>query len=463
MHQQKKDLMTYALADYTCSCGHRHNTNILQINLDGDLGAVIDRLIRQPSGKSERILTADRNRLLLVADDHTWNACGKKLAAELAALAYEFETCVFPGDPVLIPDEKAVFTVMNHLRPDIGLLVAIGSGTLNDLTRFVGSRTGLPYYIVATSPSMDGYASTVSPLIVNNMKVTLEACGASAILADPAVLANSPDNMLAAGLGDILGKYSAICDWRVGALIEHEYYCEPVASLVLDLADECRAQTDAVKRRDPHAARTIMEGLILSGIAMSYIGNSRPASGSEHHLSHFWEMAYQRQGRAPVPHGSKVGLAVIITCALYRRLLSLKPDFAAARARLNRMSRETWLADMRRIYQAGADELIELDAHSSKNDPVQMAVRIDRLEKEWPNILSIIKKTIPEPDIIRRALADVGGATRPSDLGLEQDMVADGLRFAREIRNRYTVLQLYADLDMTEVSVKIAEELWTRD
>jgi len=104
MNQQNKDLMTYALADYICSCGRRHNTNIRQINLDGDLGAAIDRLIRQQTGKTGRVLSSDRNRLLLVADDHTWNACGKKMAAELTALSYSFETCIFPGDPVLIPD-----------------------------------------------------------------------------------------------------------------------------------------------------------------------------------------------------------------------------------------------------------------------------------------------------------------------------------------------------------------------
>ena len=147
----------------------------------------------------------------------------------------------------------------------------------------------------------------------------------------------------------------------------------------------------------------IMEGLILSGIYMSQIGNSRPASGAEHHLSHFWEMSLLRQGREPVLHGSKVGLATIITCSLYRHLLTIKPDFNAARARLAHLDPQLWLKQMKEAYREGADELIQLEQTSGKNDPVMMAKRLDVLEAKWPLLCHIIEETIPDPGLVRQA------------------------------------------------------------
>ena len=458
--KQIPDLIQYAQADYLCGCGRRHRTDIRQIHVGGPVEAPLHSLLSRHAGRGGQILQPGRSRILLVADQNTWRAAGKRAADSLSDLPYGLDTCIFPGEPVLLPDEKAVFTIVKALRPETELLLAVGSGTLNDLTRFVSSRTGIPYDIVATAPSMDGYASSVTPLIINKMKVTLDACGASAILADPAVLAECPGTMLAAGLGDILGKYSAICDWRLSALVTGEYLCESVADTVLHTVDACRRNAAALGRRDPAAAAGVLEGLLLTGMAMSYVGNSRPASGSEHHLSHFWEMAYIREGRPPVLHGSKVGVAVIMTCALYRHLLDLQPDFAAARSRLDQFDPRQWREQMRRVYGEGAEELIGLEAKSGKNDPLKSAARLGRLETLWPEIRRLVARTIPEPNSVSQALALAGGAAAPADLGLGPALVADGLRYAREIRDRYTVLQLYADLGLVDEAVQLIERLF---
>lgn len=492
MTAQSKDLSALAAADYICTCGKRHRTDIQEIHLDGPVIGPLRQLISRQSGREGLLLRPGHSRILMIADGHTWQAAGRAVHDALAwtpdtaahsqskmsgtpdyaahwqnttphaddrSAGYPIDTCIFPEDPVLIPDEKAVFAVIRAMTPETALLVAIGSGTLNDLTRFVSSRTGIPYYIVATAPSMDGYASSVAPMIINQMKVTVEACGAAAILGDPAVLSASPAIMLAAGLGDILGKYSAICDWRMGALVTDEYYCEDIARQVLETVESCRRQSHNLGRHEPAAARIIMEGLILSGIYMSQVGNSRPASGAEHHLSHFWEMSLLRQGKPPVLHGSKVGLASIMICSLYRHLLTIQPDFSRARehahARLNEPDQQAWEMNMRDAYQEGADELIELEKISGKNDPAKMARRIDVLEEKWPLLCHVIEETIPDPEKVRQALDEAGGITDPEQLGIDRLMVADALRFAREMRNRYTVLQLYADLGLTDKSVEL--------
>lgn len=122
-----------------------------------------------------------------------------------------------------------------------------------------------------------------------------------------------------------------------------------------------------------------------------------------------WEMSLLRQGRPPVLHGSKVGLASIMTCSLYRHLLTIKPDFQGARTRLTELDNQAWLTHMKNAYREGADELIELEKRSGKNNPEKMARRIDILEEKWPLLCHVIEETIPGPEKVRQALVEAGG------------------------------------------------------
>ena len=449
MHHE--DLLARAKADFICSCGRRHYTDINRIIIGTGLISPLAGLVRE--------LAQGPAKILLIADQKTWQAAGQSIQEGLCQADMTCRQLIFPADPPLIPDEKAVFAVVNALEPDVCLLVAVGSGTLNDLTRFVSHRVNKPYAIVATAPSMDGYASAVAALIINNMKQTVSAWGAAAILADPATLAACPKSMIAAGLGDILGKYTAICDWRLAGLIEGEYSCEAVAGLVLETVAACCEQAPKAARRDPEAVTGIFEALVMTGIAMSYVGNSRPASGSEHHLSHFWELAFLREGKPPVLHGSKVGLATILTCALYRRLLDIQPDFAAARSRSGLFDPESWAQTMRRTYADGAAEIIQLEKKARKHDPATVSRHLDHLEASWPAIMDLIRQTVPEPGVIRQALCHLDGAVRPDDLGISRELVSDSLRYAMDMRDRYTVLRLYSELGLTEEAVRLADDL----
>lgn len=449
MHHE--DLLAAAKADFICACGQRHHTDINRIVIGADPGGTLTSLVRE--------LATGPAKVLFVADENTWRAAGNTIHQQLCQADIACRQIVFPADPPLVPDEKAVFAVVNALEPDVCLLVAIGSGTLNDLTRFVSHRVNRPYVIVATAPSMDGYASSVAALIINNMKQTVNAWGAAAILAEPAVLAACPPVMIAAGLGDIIGKYSAVCDWRLGGLIEDEYTCDTVATLVLDTVGQCRRQAPLAALRDENAVTGIFAALIMTGITMSYVGNSRPASGSEHHLSHFWEMAFQREGIPPVLHGSKVGLATIMTCALYRNLLDLQPDFTRARALTGTFDQAAWEANMKKVYVDGADVIIQLEQTARRHDPQNVRHRLARIESAWDQICTLAGQ-MPDPADIRDVLRTVGGATRPAELGISRELVAASLRHAMEMRDRYTVLRLYADLGLADLAVSLVEKLF---
>ena len=127
-------------------------------------------------------------------------------------------------------------------------------------------------------------------------------------------------HLIAAGLGDTLGKYTCLLDWKLANMITGEYYCPEVVEMVRTALRTVRAQSEKVQTRDPEAVKAVTEALVLTGIAMSFVGNSRPASGCEHHCAHCWEMKALMEGRTPALHGTQVGVGTILALRLYHRL-----------------------------------------------------------------------------------------------------------------------------------------------
>lgn len=458
----EQSLMALARAETHCRCGRVHSTDIRRILLRDDALSQLPELLRQPLPERFSPFDPVTGRVLLIADQSTWAAAGKQVETILKQQAILTDTMIFPASPELVPDEDAVFSCLAALQPQTTWLISIGSGSLNDLTRFVSHRTGRPYLCVATAPSMDGYASNVAPMIHHQMKITYPAHGAEAIIAQPDILAQCPQRMLAAGLGDILGKMTALADWQLGHWVEEEYLCPEVSAMVRRTADDALASAGRLRQRDTGAVSLIMEGLLMTGIAMSYAGSSRPASGAEHHLSHFLEMCLMRQGRPPVLHGSKVGMMTPLVIDLYRHLLHMTPDFAAARARADRLDRpeavSRWQTETRRVYGAGAEEVIGLAERSGRISRTRTLARLDALEKQWPQIIELARQTLPEPSAIESALREAGGPVHPSEIGLETTWIEQGVRHAVDLRDRYTVLQLYADLGLTDQAVAIVRQ-----
>ena len=155
--------------------------------------------------------------------------------------------------------------------------------------------------------------------------------------------------MILAGVGDILGKYTSLCDWQLGRIINGEYYCEAIVGFVRGLIKKCIKSTAGIKNREDEAIQNIIEGLVLSGIAMGYAGNSRPASGSEHHIAHFWEMMFLLKGKEATLHGERVGVAEIAVLKLYEMLLDKKLDFEKIKSRISSNKQTELIEYIRKI------------------------------------------------------------------------------------------------------------------
>lgn len=409
------------LAGIDCACGKHHSCGIGFAAIEK--GAV----------SHLTALTENYHSILLVADENTYRAGGSQTVAALGKrLAREV---IFSGKTILIPNEEAIAAVSGKLN-GVDLIVGVGSGVIQDLCKYISHTSGIPYYIVATAPSMDGYASTGAAMILNGMKVTVPAKVPDAILADTQILKDAPMDMIQAGYGDIVGKYSALNDWRLSHAVNGEYFCQTIWDLTFDMVHKTLALADGLIRRDEESIRVLMEALVIVGIAMSYAGSSRPASGSEHHLSHFFEITGIVRGQKYFPHGIDVAYSTVVTAALREEILTRPwPDAQY------RPSRDEYMAEMTRIYGPVAQGCIALQ---------------DRVGLYKKDMLPVYQAKEPE---IRQILAGMPKASEIEamlnavDLDMKEfhqlysrEKLADAVFYAKELKDRYTVLWMYYDL-----------------
>lgn len=389
-------------------------------------------LVEISSGVIERLdtLCADYGRILLIADQNTWRVCGEKAAAVLGNRVADkvvFET----GSDVLVPDEAAIAVIDKHITGDIDLILGVGSGVINDLCKHTSFTHNLPYYIVATATSMDGYASVGAALILEGMKITLNARPPKAIIADPAVLKDAPMEMLQAGYGDIIGKYSCLNDWKLAACIRNEYFCQTVYDLTASQVERVRALADGIAARDEAAVGALMEALVTVGIAMAYVGNSRPASGSEHHFSHYFEITGILRGEPYLAHGIDVLYSAVATARLRGQILAGKPELRA-------FDKAAWEQEIRRVYGSSAEGVIALQKKLGWYEQDDSAVVCEK----WDEICDILREAPGEEEMLALT-SQIGLDYADFEALYGKAKLDDAVLYAKDLKDRYTVLWLY--------------------
>ena len=430
---------------FLCDCRKNHRVDIKNI-------IVSDTAL---SSLPDTIVSMDRKKAFVLYDATTYPLIGKKIEHLFVSHEISFTSYTLK-DQEPVPDEATIGEVFMHYDKTCDIMIAVGSGTLNDISRFISSQINLPYIIVATAPSMDGFASNVAPLITNHMKITYEAHMPIAIIADANLLSKAPMEMLAAGIGDILGKYTSLCDWEIAHIVTGEYHCSSIVKMVNKSITTITEQFELVQKRDPAVILSIMEGLVLSGIAMSYAGNSRPASGSEHHLSHYWEMIFLFQGKKSILHGTKVGIGTIAVLKAYELLLQKPIDFEVVRKEALSYSQEKWETKMKESYFEASDSIIDLEEKIGKNKPQNVIERLNIIEEKWDRISETIRK-LPTADRIVEILHSLKAPVDPVSIGIDKETFINSFLVAKELRNRYGLLQMLFDLCLCEV---IALEVW---
>lgn len=390
-------------------------------------------------------------RPYIICDIHTWEAAGKRVVEILEGAGVEYAMYRFEEEE-LDPDEHALGCISMHFDARCDVIMAIGSGVLNDLSKVLGNIANLQTIVVGTAPSMDGYASNSSSMLVGGVKTTLYNKCPTAIIADTDVMRMAPMRMLKSGLGDVLAKYVSICEWRISNLLTGEAYCEGIASLVRRSLKKLVAAADRLTQRDPETVESIVEGLILTGIAMSFAKSSRPASGLEHYFSHIWDMMCLERGQSPDLHGIQVGVGTVLTIRLYQWIRELTPDKDAALASVAAFDRAKWEKDVARIFGKITPSILVIEDKVRKNDPEKHAKRLSIICEKWDTILSIINEELPEIHWFEGVMRSAEMPMLPRDLSFPVSPidVQDALRGSREIRDKYLGCSMLWDMGLLD-------------
>lgn len=403
-----------------CPCGHEHKIDTEVVEIGSGLTKKTGEILKKAGFPQ---------KLLIVGDDNTMKAS--------EGLLDSLEESGFSVKKKLIYENMKYARVeqvreVEAIASDVDGIISVGTGSLNDICRVSAYELNKKFCIFATAPSMDGFASDTAPIIENDFKISWRAKQPMVIIGDTKILAKSPKELKAAGFGDMVAKYIGVLDWKISNLLIGDYYCPAVAQVTLDALAKCCSLADKVQDENEESAGAIMEALVLSGIAMMLAGCSRPASGSEHVLSHYWECYKLARGIWPEYHGKKVGVATVCMNNIYRnvadRVLSIEPHEDTT--------------DWDKVYSAFSEK--QIDDVKKLNEPsVTDEIPLDRLKEKWEEIRQLIYHDLPTNEELLHLMQLAGCATTPEEVGVSSELFEQGLRYHNYMRHRIHLPRLF--------------------
>ena len=310
-------------------------------------------------------------------------------------------------------DNHGVALAMEQIPEACDYLIAVGSGTVHDITRYCAYTKGIPFVSCPTAASVDGFCSSVAAMTWNGFKKTFTAVAPKIVVADLNVISKAPMFLTKSGFGDMIGKFIALADWKIAHALTDEYFCPVIHDITLNATQAVIESAESIKNGDITAYEKLIFGLLMSGLAMQLLGNSRCASGAEHHISHLIEM--QPDGlnlRSAALHGEKVGVGTLLAAAEYHAIKN------------NSSIRWTQYPDINNneIQLIFGERLAESIISENSNN---CASGIDEkaLLARWKKICEIID-TIPTYDELLCKYKMIGAKASLSDIDVDEDKLS---------------------------------------
>ena len=401
-----------------CPCGREHTVAVEE--------AVVERgaIRRLPGFLSRHGFRSPA----VVCDGNTWRA-----AAETVSKLIHPRASARLSPEGLHANETWVARAGELLPEDADVLIAVGSGTVHDITRYIAHERNVPFISVPTAASVDGFVSTVAAMTWHGFKKTFPAVSPIAVFADADIFSRAPGRLTASGVSDLLGKYTALADWKIASLVTGEPICGRVVALEEKALKTVAGCLDEIRSGDPEACAQLMYALLLSGLAMQMVGNSRPASGAEHHISHLLEMEILNP-RLEAYHGEKVGVGLLIASRVYHRDAQ---RLRAAQYEVPPYAGPEWGLLRQEIR---SDALYEAIRRENEPDPLA-SVDPQTLREKIPRIAEILE-AVPTEDALRGFLVRAGAPASLSDIGADENLREKLVRLSPYVRNRLTYMRL---------------------
>jgi glycerol-1-phosphate dehydrogenase [NAD(P)+] len=389
---------------------------------------------------------------LLVADTNTFAVAGQ---AVLEAFRCAGQRCREPfvfTDPKLYAEHKYVVALEAALQEHEAISVAVGSGTINDLTKLASHRTGRRYLAVGTAASMDGYTAFGASITYQGSKQTFSCPAPLAVVADLDVICAAPEGMNASGYADLLAKTAAGADWLVADALGVEAIDRKAWNIVQGGLREAVSDPSGVRSGNPEATRRLTEGLMLCGFAMQWTKTSRPASGAEHQFSHLWDMQHHvHNGQTPA-HGFKVGIGTLAVTALYEYLLNQRledTDVEGCCARWSDSAARE--ASVRGLFdQADVLRVALQESQAKWVEAADLRRQLGLLRRVWPGLKErLVQQLVPLPEL-KGMLRAAGAPVEPEEIGISRERLRESYRQSYYLRRRFTALDLAARCGLLE-------------
>ena len=409
-----------------CACGMEHNIDVEKIVIES--GAV---------SQLEEILEEFQNPVF-ICDSNTRTAAEPFLEEE-----FKDYPVIELNPEGLQADNRGVNKVMKQLdycdrglsSVSVDVLVAIGGGTIHDLTRYAATEYDIPFVSIPTAASVDGYAANVAALTWDGLKRTVAGVSPRWILADTDIFSAAPSRLTASGVSDFLGKYISILDWKIAHLVTGEYICEEVCDLLEKALRDVSRVLEDIRFGDKDAIEKLMYALLLSGLCMQMVESPRPVSGAEHMVSHLWDLNVLNE-KTNALHGEQVGLGLLIVTDYYKKL-----GYAIRHKNVTVKSETAKGLEMSLLeHTFGKKGLLEGILTENTPNPLE-DIDLEELEEQLPEIEDLIDD-LPDADDMYAKLHDAGCVHEISNLGIAKEKVELTLHSSPYVRNRLTLLRL---------------------
>lgn len=421
-----------------CPCGKAHRFDT-RLHIGAGVLAQLPEVLKDFQAKT----------VFVLSDANTYRAAGETVCALLKSAGVTVVSYTFPEGPIE-PDEKSVGSAFMHFDSKCDVVIGVGSGVINDIGKILSCHSAKPYIIVATAPSMDGYASASSSMTRDGLKISLPSKSAEVIIGDTNILCQAPMHMMKSGLGDMIAKYISICEWRISHIITGEYYCEEVAKLIRIALKRCTDHAQGLLRRDPDAVQAVFEGLVIGGVAMNYAGLSRPASGVEHYISHVVDMRAVEFGTPMDLHGIQCAVGTAIALSAYEKLAKITPNREKALAYVKAFDKTAWEQELRQLLGKAAEPMIALEEKEQKYELSAHEQRLDIILEHWQEILEIMGQELPTRAQLDGLLTALDIPATLDAIGTPSALLPQIFRATKDIRDKYVLSRLGWDLGVLD-------------